>query len=155
MGGIKKYLFLTIFVLAAVFVLYLISWSLSPGSYGRAEVYEFDIPEEQLIQIINEVKSENHYSESGEHGFLDHKKGHWYSIYFYENKKVTHTWTRPKNNNSTSFAFVGYQNDKLGNWIDANEYFWWWKNSNAKNEFETTILKKIKEKVKEQKPNKK
>ena len=38
-----------------------------------------------------------------------------------------------------------------GNAFSANKYFWWWKNSRAKTEFEERILKKIKEKIKKQK----
>ena len=50
-----------------------------------------------------------------------------------------------KNKTTTTFYFANYKNKTdLGNWIDANEYFWWWKNSKAKIEFEERILKKRK-----------
>jgi len=30
---------------------------LAPGSYAKAEIYEFDVPEETLIKIINGLQS--------------------------------------------------------------------------------------------------
>jgi hypothetical protein len=147
----SKYLLITIGILAFGLLFYYIGWSFSPGSYGKAETYELNVSEKTLIEIINEVKSENNLNTNS---FADHKSKHWYSIYFeYKDKKqIIHTLTRPKNKTRTTFYFANYKNKSdLGNWIDANEYFWWWKNSSAKNEFEERILKKIKEKIKERK----
>ncbi|SFW60106.1 hypothetical protein [Cellulophaga fucicola] len=149
----RKYLLITIGLLAVGLLFYYIGWSFSPGSYGKAETYELNVSERILIEIINEVKSENNLNTNS---FADHKSKHWYSIYFeYKDKnQIIHALTRPKNKTTTTFYFANYKNKTdLGNWIDANEYFWWWKNSKAKNEFEERILERIKEKIKKRKPN--
>ncbi len=149
----RKILFIVIGFLAIGFLFYYLGWSLAPGSYARAETYELNITEKTLIEIINEVKSENNLKTNS---FFDHKNGHWNSIYFeYKDKnQIIHTLTRPKNKTKTTFYFSGYKNKTdVGNWIDANEYFWWWKNLNAKNEFERRILNKIEGKIKQRKPN--
>jgi len=137
------------------FFLYYLAWSFSPGSYSRAETYEFDIPEKTLIEIIYEVKTENKELD-GKSYFGDSKSKHWHSFYFQypDKKQIIHTWTRPKNKTITTFAFVGYKSkEDVENWILANTHFWWWKNADAKNEFETRILKKIEDKIKKRKTN--
>ena len=133
------------------FLFYCIGWSFLTGSYGKAETYELNTSEKTLIEIINEVKSENNLNTNS---FGDHKNRHWYSIYFeYKNKnQIIHALTRQKNKTTTTFYFSGYKSKTdIGNWIDANEYFWWWKNSTAKNEFEGKILEKIKETISKKK----
>ncbi len=149
----KKYSFIIIGILTFGFLFYYIAWCFSPGSYGRAETYELNTSELTLIEIINEVKSENNLNTNS---FADHKHGHWYSIYFeyHDKNQIINTLTRPKNKTTTTFYFSGYKNTTdTGNWIDTNEYFWWWKNSKAKKDFETRILKKIEEKIKQRKTN--
>ncbi|MCT8339723.1 hypothetical protein MG296_06635 [Flavobacteriaceae bacterium TK19130] len=148
----RKYSLIIIGFLAFAFLFYYIGWSFSPGSYGKAETYELNTDEKTLIEIINAVKSENNLKTNS---FADHKNGHWYSIYFeYKDKNlIIHALTRPKNK-TTTLLFSSYKNKTdLGNWTDANEYFWWWKNSKAKKEFETRILNKIEGKIKKRKPN--
>ncbi len=149
----NKFLLIGIGIILIGFFFYFLAWSFSPGSYGKAETYELNVPEKTLIEIINEVKTENNLMTNS---FSDHKKGHWYSIYFeYRDKnQIIHSLTRPKNKTKSKFYFANYKSKTdIGNWIDANEYFWWWKNSKAKNEFEERILEKIKEKIKKRKPN--
>ena len=149
----RKYSLIIIGFLAFGFLFYYIGWSFSSGSYGKAETYELNTDEKTLIEIINVVKSENNLKTNS---FADQKNAHWYSIYFeYKDKNlIIHTLTRPKNKTTTTLYFSSYKNKTdLGNWIDANEYFWWWKNSKAKKEFETRILNKIEEQIKKRKPN--
>ena len=120
----RKYSLIIIGIFAFGILFYYIGWSFSPGNYGKAETYELNISEKTLIEIINEVKSENNLNTNS---FSDHKGKHWYSIYFeYKDKKqIIHTLTRPKNKTKTTFYFANYKNKSdLGNWIDANEYFW-------------------------------
>lgn len=146
----KTIILITIGIILFGFLFYYLAWSLSPGSYARAETYELNVPEETLIEIINEVRVENEELDATSF-FPDSKKKHWHSFYFqYEDKSlVIHTLTRPKNKTTTTFSFVGYKKRKdFGNWKAANEHFLWWKNSEAKNEFETKILKKIEDKIK-------
>jgi hypothetical protein len=82
----------------------------------------------------------------------------WYHIYFYypEKNQIVKTWTRAHTQTTTNFAFVALnQGLTLGNWIDVNKYFLWWKNKPIKEEFEKRILSKIEEKVNDKrKPNK-
>jgi hypothetical protein len=150
-----------------LFLAYLGAWFMSPGSYARAETYEFEIPEDSLISIIENVKKENPnialthkvkipggQSFNMEEGRKDEKYlDHWYHIYFYYSDKneIIKTWTRPKTKNSTTFAFVAINSSlTLGNWRTINDSFWWWKNKPDKKEFEERILKKIKENAKAQ-----
>ncbi|MCL5128805.1 hypothetical protein [Algibacter sp. L4_22] len=146
----KKPLLIISGIILIGFFFYYLGWSLSPGSYSRAETYEFNISEETLIEIINEVKTENKELDAKTY-FEDYKNKHWHFFYFQylDKNQIIHTWSRPKNKTTTTFAFVAYKSrNDVGNWISANKYFWWWKNSEAKNEFETRILKKIEDKIK-------
>jgi len=139
--------------------IYYLGWSLAPGSYARAEIYEFEVPEETLIQIIDIVKNENlslilnekvRISENNEFYLKEGRQDNndfWYSIYFYypDKQQIIKTWTRPKTKTTTMFAFVGInQGLTLENWKDVNESIFWWKNRPMKNEFERRILSKIK-----------
>ncbi len=139
--------------------LYVGAWFFSPGSYSRAEIYEFEIPKDSLIQIINEVKFENPdmdlfkneisqrgYFEDGKHG----KSDHWYHIYFYyaDKRQIVHTWVRQNTRTITNFAFIAVSNGStLGNWTTVNDSFWWWNNRPLKIEFEKRILEKIEAKI--------
>lgn len=147
----------------AVFVIlilgYFVIWSSAPGSYARAEIYELDISENELIGLIHEFKKENPtlnlnskvIVSNGDEVYLnDHKKGFWHSFYFYypDKNQIIHTWTRPNTQNKTDFAFVAVNDGlTLGNWKSANESFFWWNNIPLKKEFENRILKGIKDKV--------
>lgn len=149
--------------ISSMVAIYYFGWSFAPGSYARAEIYEINLPEQELIDIIKEVKVENQeltlpqlmkpFLKDGRLG--REKFDFWYHIYFYYSDKnqIVITWTRPKTKTSTSFAFVGInQGLTLGNWKDVNESFFWWKNRPLKNEFEKRILKKIKEKINNESP---
>ncbi|MCF8278544.1 MAG: hypothetical protein K9J17_17585 [Flavobacteriales bacterium] len=142
--------------LTTVFAFYYFAWSFAPGSYPRAEIYEFDIPENELIEIIEEFKEENPHlkvPKLGQYELVDGRKepsDHWYDIYFYDkdNNQIIHTWTRPASKTTTSFAYDAVNHGlTLGNWETVNDSFWWWKNTPLKTRFETTILKSIKEKT--------
>ncbi|MGB0887008.1 MAG: hypothetical protein ACPGSL_02695 [Vicingaceae bacterium] len=161
----RKNKILTGLLIAPIFlILFLyLGWSLAPGSYARAEIYELDIPEKTLIKLIEDFKNDNptldltervripngqeFYMEEGRQDSSDH----WYSIYFYypDKNQIVKTWTRPKTKNSTSFAFVGLNDGlTLGNWKDVNESFFWWKNTPMKDEFEKKILDGIIKRIK-------
>lgn len=150
----KKKLFITTLSIGLIIglFLYYLAWLFSPGSYAKAERYVVPVSEEVLITIINEVKAEHPEIAPRTVRYSDGIHTHWHSIYFqYEDSKQNiHTWTRSKNKTHTTFAFAGYNNENsVGGWIAANEYFWWWKNAKVKKMFETRILQKIKEKIKE------
>lgn len=151
---------------ATGFILFVyLGWLMAPGSYARAETYEFNIPENALITIIEEVKKENpdldltkevNVSNCQSFKLKDGRSDesdYWYSIYFYypDKNEILHTWTRPKTKTSTTFAFVGINSGlTLGNWRTINDSFLWWKNKPDVKEFENRILRKIREKTKPQ-----
>ncbi len=149
-------------ILIFLILAYVGAWMIAPGSYPRAERYKYIISEDSLISIINQIKVENPNLElpsliklpNGQttelNGGRRNSKDYWYTIYFYYSDKnqILHTWTRPIDNNSTTFAFTAINNGlTLGNWKTVNENFWWWKNKPEIAEFETRILKLIDEKT--------
>ncbi len=145
-----------IFPVLGIFFYYLV-WTLSPGSYSRAEVYELKVSEEKLIAIINDCRTDNHTLVIPE--AVNLKEGrkdstdHWYNIYFYypEKKQIIKTWTRPKTKTTTSFGFVAINHGlELGKWQQVNDNFLWWKNTPIKDEFENRILNNINEKINEE-----
>jgi len=146
--------------LLTAFLFYFIGWSIAPGSYARAEIYEFEIPEKDLAEIIKKFKTENTdliVNHPDLHDGRRNNKDHWYHVYFYYSDKnqIVKAWIRHSTSETTKFAFVAINDGlKLGNWTMINEYFWWWKNRPLKHEFEERILKGIKKKIKERKPNK-
>ena len=155
----RKIGFWGLIVIALMIAIYYLGWSFAPGSYARAKIYEIEVSEETLIQIIDVVKKENpslilnkkvRTSENNKEFYLkEGRRGNndfWYSIYFYypDKQQIVITWTRPKTKTTTSFAFVGInQGLTLGNIKDANGSFFWWKNQPLTNEFEKRILSKI------------
>jgi len=165
----RKIGFWFLIVIALMIAIYYLGWSFAPRSYARAEIYEIEVPEKTLIQIIDIVKNENpslilnekvRISENNEFYLKEGRrdnKDFWYSIYFYypDRQRIAKTWTRPKTKTTTSFAFVGInQGLTLGNWKDANESFFWWKNRSLKNEFEKRIFSKIEMKINNESPTK-
>jgi hypothetical protein len=150
-------------VITFMIAIYYFGWSFAPGSYARAEIYVINLPEQELIDIIKEIKVENQeltlpqqMQDVLKDGRLGREKiDFWYHIYFYYPNKnqIVNTWTRPKTKTSTSFAFVGInQGLTLGNWKDVNESIFWWKNRPMKNEFERRILSKIEMKINNESP---
>jgi hypothetical protein len=137
---------------------YVGAWFIAPGSYPKAETYIFNVPEDTLLTIIEQIKKENpelvFAQKPNQHFYLEEGRrdtnDYWYSIYFYypDKNEILHTWTRPKTKTSTTFAFVGIKSGlTLGNWREVNGSFWWWENKPDKEEFEKRILKKIQEKA--------
>lgn len=53
----KKALIIILMVLGGLFLIYKLADIFSPGSYGHAERYELDYPEEKVIEAINELKN--------------------------------------------------------------------------------------------------
>ncbi|MCT8341217.1 hypothetical protein MG296_14215 [Flavobacteriaceae bacterium TK19130] len=144
---------------------YISAWLIAPGSYAKAEIYNFNMPEDSLLKIIYKVKDENPdlnlnqevRTPNGDYFELEEgrsdSKDYWHSIYFYypDKNEIIFTWTRPKTKSSTSFAFVSINSGlTVGNWRTVNDSFWWWKNEPDKEEFEERILKKIIDKTKAQ-----
>ncbi len=148
--------------------LYVVGWFLAPGSYARAEIYQLNISEDSLVQVIRDFKNENpdlvltkpvHIPNGLEYNLMDGRSDStddWYHSYFYypDKNQIVNTWIRKDTRKTTQFAFVSLNNGlTLGNWITVNESILWWKNKPIKEEFEHRILKKLENKMKEQKNN--
>lgn len=138
------FVFLTLLSLAP-------SCNLAPGSYPYAEVYEFDLSEDDLINTIEQVKKENpeidltidvQIPNGGTIQLKDERKDYWYSFYFYypDKNEIVNTWTRSTFEGTSQFAFVSTNNGLiLGNWKNPS--------SESTEEFERRILAKIKAKL--------
>lgn len=124
------------------------------GSYPYAEAHELDYPEEQVIQAAEIVKKENIYLTVGKGGRWEDRDttDYWHHIYFNFHNRILLTWTRPNNNNGTTFAFVRIQ-DENSNWKDINEDFGYFENKKLINQLDKEILQKMKlELIKGSKP---
>ena len=154
----RKTLIIILIVLGGLFLLYKLADMFSPGSYGHAERYELDYPEEKVIDAINKLKESDKelvvpkvtIQNGGQWDLSDGREkttDHWYKFYFYDKEKnrILFTWTRPSGKNTTTFAFVSinYGLD-LGNWKDVNDDFGFSENREIKKNFEETILQRVK-----------
>ena len=131
----------------------------SPGSYGHAERYELNYPEDKVIEVINKLKTADTellvpkvtIQGNGQWDLNDGKEketDYWYKFYFYDKGKnqILFTWTRPSGPNTTTFAFVSINNGlDLGHWKEINDDFGFFENRKIKKSFEETILKRIKD----------
>lgn len=155
----KKTLIIILLVLGGLFFLYKLADMFSPGSYGDAERYELDYPEEKVIEAINKLKEVDKdlvvpkvtIQNSGQWDLNDGKEkdaDYWYKFYFYDKAKnqILFTWTRPSGPNTTTFAFVSINNGlDIGHWEDINDDFGFFENKKIKKDFEETILKRVKD----------
>jgi len=165
----KYKILLWVFGLVLISCLFYVGgWLMAPGSYARAEIYELQISEDSLVQVIMDFKNENpelvlskpvHIPNGQDYFFMDGRRDstdHWYHVYFYypDKNQIVKTWIRRDTRTTTQFAFVSLNNGlTLGNWITVNESFWWWKNKPIKEEFENRILKKIEQQINGKKNN--
>lgn len=140
---------ITIFFIIALAVC---SCNFAPGSYPYAEVYMFDVSEEELIIAIEKFKNDNPNNAVPTFvGLTDgretKKTDKWYHIWFYypERNEIVYTWIRD-NNNKTSFALISInEGTQLGNWKRINKDFSHKENKNQKARFERLIKKRIEE----------
>ena len=125
------------------------SCSFAPGSYPYAEVYEFDVSEEVLINAVEEFKSNNpKYVLLNQERFIDgrrNKKDHWYHIWFYypDRNKIVKSWIR---GNKIALIGIGDGMD-LKNYKEINKDFARQANKKQKERFERLILNEIKKNI--------
>jgi hypothetical protein len=139
---------------------------LSPGSYGNAEIYEFNYSENQVQEAVRKFKIQHPDMvvptvTIGNRGSFDlsknegRKDSSWrYFLYFYYPKEnqIIFSWTRPVENGKTRFAFVSVNNGlEIGHWQDINHDFRSAQNKQLKQEFEERILSPIREILKKEK----
>jgi hypothetical protein len=128
-------------------LLIFISCIFAPGSYPYAEIYEFDVSEEILINAAENFKKENpEYNLFNQERFKDgkrNKKDHWYHIWFYysQDNIIVKCWIR---NNEVAFVGLG-DGMNLNNYKEVNKDFTRKENKAQKDKFEKLILNKIKE----------
>jgi hypothetical protein len=121
---------------------------MAPGSYPFAEHYEFDVNEAQLIDAVNEFKTNHPEYAAPEYIGPDGRiapNSHWYHIYFYykEKEEVVHTWVRSEDDGST-FALVAISEGSLSNkYRMINHDFGFFENRRYKKEFKNRILHEI------------
>ena len=147
----KKYVLVFLAIALAAFLLYYISDTFSPGSYGDAATYELNIGESDLIALIEKFKEDNpQFQVPKRSQLLDHRNNHWYVIYFYypEEDRIIYTWTRPSGKNKTTFALVSVNDGSmLGKWKDVNKDLSRTESKSQIEKFEELILKKIREEI--------
>ncbi|TXI70047.1 MAG: hypothetical protein E6Q41_01825, partial [Cyclobacteriaceae bacterium] len=115
---VRKTLIILLIVFAGLFLIYKLADTFSPGSYGHAERYELNYPEEKVIEAIKKLKAEDKdlvvpkvtIQNSGQLDLDDGKEketDYWYKFYFFDKRKnqILFTWTRPSGPNTTTFAF--------------------------------------------------
>ncbi len=155
----KKTLKIILLILGGLYFLYKLADMISPGSYGNAEKYELEFPEEKVIEAISKLKALDKdivvpkvtIQNTGQWDLNDGKEretDYWYKFYFYNKAKnqILYTWTRPSGLNTTTFAFVSLNNGlDIGYWEDINEDLGFFENRKIKKNFEETILKRIKD----------
>jgi hypothetical protein len=160
----KKTLIIIILILSSLFFLYQFADTFSPGSYGHAERYELDYPEEKVIEAIKKLKEANKelivpkvtVQNSRQWSLNDGKEkesDHWYKVYFYDKGKnqILFTWTRPSGPNTTTFAFVAINDDlDLRHWKEINNDFGFFENRKVIQVFEKRILRRIKDNLNHQ-----
>ncbi len=146
----KKY---SIVVIIAIIVSGVIWFGLNfrPGSYPYAETYKLNINEQTLINAIDKFKKENsEYLAPKEIALQDGRRDnvdYWYHVYFYlpDKKYIVKCWTRPINNNQTTFAFIAINDGlELGHWKMVNKDFSRKENNELIKNFDERILGRVK-----------
>ena len=134
------------YLLTASFLVFT-SCNFAPGSYPYAEIYEFEVSEDKLIEATNKFKIDNPDFYVPEYiGLIDgrskDKTDHWYHIWFYYKKEnqIIYTWIR---GNKVAFISIN-EGAELGNWKRVNKDFSRKENKEQKEKFEKLILNRIK-----------
>ena len=126
------------------------SCNFAPGSYPYAEIYEFEVSEDKLIEATDKFKIDNPDFHVPEYiGLIDgrskDKTDHWYHIWFYYKKEnqIIYTWIR---GNKIAFISIN-EGTELGNWKRINKDFSRKENKAQKEKFEKLILNQIKKNI--------
>jgi hypothetical protein len=128
----------------------------SPTSHVHAERYELNYPEDKVIEAIVNLKGSDNLvvpkittQDSMRWNLNDgrEKNAEHHKFYFYdkENNRILFTWTASSGPLTTTFAFVSVNEgiDKQ-NWKDVNDDYTFFENRKIVNNFEETILAKLK-----------
>ncbi|WP_132055675.1 hypothetical protein [Pseudocnuella soli] len=148
----KVLLNLLIFVatpLTFILVAYQLARLFAPGSYPYAELYELDVPEDDVIKAVELLKI-RHPNLSPPLDLVDGRRSstdYWYDIYLFDtaHNHIYYAWTRPEKKSVTTMAFVSVSKDvSFGNWMLVNKEFTSKQNREAISRFESLFLDSIK-----------
>lgn len=134
------------FYILTASILVFTSCNFAPGSYPYAEIYEFEVSEDVLINAVVSFKKENpEYNLPNQERFEDgrrNEKDNWYHIWFYYSKdnKIVKCWIR-----RNKVALVGLGDGlNLDNYMEVNKDFSRKENKVQKEKFEKLILNRLK-----------
>lgn len=126
------------------------------GSYPFAQSWEFKITEDNLIDIIKDIKTD--YPElqvPNDTSLTSGKSSYWHFIDFYdiEKNEIISTWVRESDESipSTSFALVSYTTTKDSMKSERkliNKDYWFLENKNRIKSFEKLIVDKVNMRIK-------
>jgi hypothetical protein len=157
----RKVILVVGLILLGIFLIYRFAIEFAPGSYPYAETYELNAPETEVINTINQFKTDHpelytpkvQIQNNGQFDLNDGRNDSsdlWYSIYFYYPKEnqIVYTWARSEGKQKTTFAFVAVNSSlTLGNWKRINKDFSSNENKKLKEQFEERILDSIKQRL--------
>lgn len=89
-----------------------------------------------------------------EHSYENTYSDYWlyFDFYYSDTKETVHTWTRPKNSNVTTFAFIGISSgDSQENYNYINKDYWYLENKKQIRKFKQRFVDKIIKRISERK----
>jgi hypothetical protein len=133
------------FIILLAIILISTSCNLAAGSYPYAELYEFNVDEETIIESVNKFKIENpEYKLPENIRFIDgklNKQDQWHHCWFYyaNENKIVKCWVR-----GNKIGLVGIGTGlNLDNYKEVNNDYSRKENKKEKGKFEKLILNKI------------
>ena len=126
------------------------------GSYPFVESWVLDIPEDELIQIIRELKLKNPELKPPFDSVLTGERhSYWFFTKFYypDSKEVVHTWLRPDHDTTkTTLAFYSLtDSDSPNEHRLINRDFWYLANKSEIRKFEKTIVEPLRVEIRKKK----
>ncbi len=142
----KRIFYILTGIVVFLFAIYQFAKTFSPGSYSNAEIYTLNFPENKVQEAIKIVKKNNLNLIVTDSTFRDtgKREEYWIFNYFNLNNRRILTWTRPKNDSITNFAFVRIQDNNFPSRSkDINRDLKKDENNRIIKEFEKQILNEI------------
>lgn len=138
--------FLILFLFLIPFFSIVSCSKIAAGSYPYAELYELNYPQDQVLKAIESIKTKNPDLKVSENLTDTNSSDHWHHEWFTLGNNMIQTWTRSANKNKTTFALVGV--GTIGNWRRVNYDLSSDEDDKIKNQFQESILDKVKEELK-------
>lgn len=132
------------------------------GSYPFAETWHIEAPEDEVIAAILDVKAEDPLLQPpGLEELVSVRDttsstDYWRHVRFYytDTEEIVHTWTRPEDDYSTTFALVSFSKPGTYHYEYINSDYWYVANKLRIRKFEKKIVQRIKDKIAERKTKK-